>query len=191
MTNRLTPDDWIAAGFRALAADGPDAVKAEKLARQLGTSKGSFYWHFKDVPAFHAAMLALWQDKAFTGIIDGLADLPSAEAKLRALARIANDGAPDRFGGLLIEPAIRAWSLRDDAVAKAVAEIDAARITYVEDLLEACDRPRNLGILFYGAFVGLDDLQARGRPDTAGALTALLDCLFGQGATKPSIFTPS
>lgn len=175
MTNRLTPDDWIAAGFRALAENGPEALKAEALARRLKSSKGSFYWHFKDVPTFHAAMLALWQDKAFTGIVTALKTDPTPEEKLRHLAQIANDGAPDRFGGLLIEPAIRAWSLRDAHVADAVAQIDAARIGYVADLLEAIGRPRSAAILFYGAFVGLDDLQARGHPDTAGALTLLVD----------------
>ncbi|GAB5445698.1 TetR/AcrR family transcriptional regulator [Gymnodinialimonas sp.] len=174
MTNRLTPDDWIAAGFRALAESGPEAVKAEPLARRLRSTKGSFYHHFKDVPAFHAAMLAMWQDKAFTGIVAALDDLPSPEAKLRHLAQIANDGAPDRFGGLLIEPAIRAWSLRDAEVARAVAAIDTARIDYVADLLEPLGHPRSAAMLFYGAFVGLDDLQARGMPETAGALSLLV-----------------
>ncbi|WP_224815205.1 TetR/AcrR family transcriptional regulator [Hasllibacter sp. MH4015] len=184
MSNRLTPEDWIAAGFRALSETGPQALKAEALARRLKTTKGSFYHHFKDVPAYHAAMLALWQDKAFTGIVDGLADIPTPQARLRALARLANDGAPDRFGGLLIEPAIRAWSLHDANVADAVAGIDAKRIAYVGDLLEACGQPRRLAILFYGAFIGLDDLQARGCVGTAGALTALVEHILASPSNR-------
>ncbi len=177
-SQRLSQDDWIAAGFRALARTGPQALKAEPLARDLKTTKGSFYHHFKDVPAFHAAMLGLWQDQAFTAIVDGLAHLPSPEAKLRTLAEIANTGAPERFGGLLVEPAIRAWSLHDDNVARAVARIDADRITYVEDLLEGCGLPNSLAVLFYGAFLGLDDLQSRGRPDTGGCLSTLVNHLL-------------
>ncbi len=184
MSNRLTKEDWVAAGFRALAETGPQALKAEALARRLKTTKGSFYHHFKDVPAYHAAMLALWQEKAFTGIVEGLADIPNAESKLRALAQIANDGAPDRFGGLLIEPAIRAWSLHDPNVAEAVVEIDGKRIDYTADLLEACGQPRALAVLFYGAFLGLDDLQARGRVDTGGALVALMDRILGPEPTR-------
>ena len=53
---RLGPEDWVMAGFRALAADGPQAVRAETLARGLGATKGSFYWHFKDLAALHQAM---------------------------------------------------------------------------------------------------------------------------------------
>ncbi|MEX3014966.1 TetR/AcrR family transcriptional regulator [Gymnodinialimonas hymeniacidonis] len=178
-SQRLRKEDWVAAGFRALAETGPQALKAEALARRLKTTKGSFYHHFKDVPAYHAAMLALWQDKAFTGIVEALDDMPTAEGKLRALAQIANDGAPDRFGGLLIEPAIRAWSLHDPNVAGAVAEIDGKRIGYVADLLEACGHPRTLAVLFYGAFLGLDDLQARGHDGTGGALTHLIERILG------------
>lgn len=178
MTNRLTPDDWIAAGFRALAEAGPDALKAEALARRLKTTKGSFYWHFKDVPTFHAAMLKLWQDKAFTDIVTALEAIPKPAEKLRQLAVITNDGAPDRFGGMLIEPAIRAWSLRDARAADAVAKIDAARIGYLADLFQAIGKPQSAAILFYGAYVGLDDLQARGRRDTAGALSDLLERLL-------------
>lgn len=178
MTHRLTPDDWIAEGFRGLSETGPAALKAEALARRLETTKGSFYWHFKDVAAFHAAMLATWQDKAVTGIIAALDPLPTAQEKLRRLAAIANDSAPDRFGGMLVEPAIRAWSLHDRQVAAGVAQVDADRIAYVADLLAACDRPTSLAVLFYGAFVGLDDLQARGRADTGGALTDLVEFIL-------------
>ena len=39
------------AGFRALSAEGPQGIRVEAIARQLKLSKGSFYWHFKDVQA--------------------------------------------------------------------------------------------------------------------------------------------
>lgn len=178
MTNRLTPDDWIAAGFQALAERGPEALKAEPLARRLKTSKGSFYWHFKDVPAFHAAMLDLWQDKAFAGIVAALEAIPSADEKLRTLAKISGTGAPDRYGGLLVEPAMRAWSLRDARVAEAVARIDAARIDYVAKQLKTLGKPRSDAVLFYSIYVGLHDLQARGGTDAANALSDFLDHLL-------------
>ena len=66
---RLSKQDWISAGFSALQANGPSALKAEPLARALNTTKGSFYWHFRDVPAFHKHMLTHWEDEALTGLI--------------------------------------------------------------------------------------------------------------------------
>ena len=58
---RLNRQSWIDAGLRALVAEGPTALAAEPLARQLGTTKGSFYWHFKDVPDFQKAVIRDWQ----------------------------------------------------------------------------------------------------------------------------------
>lgn len=172
MTNRLSKDDWIIAGFHALSELGPGALKAEVLARRIKTTKGSFYWHFKDVPAFHDAMLAHWKEKAVSDIIHALSDIPDPAARFRRLARMASEAAPERYGGFAVEPAIRAWSLHAPRVAEGVSEVDRARITYIEGLLEACDRPASLAVLVYGAYVGLDDLASRGE---AGAVDALAD----------------
>jgi len=54
-STRLTRDIWIDAGLKALVSDGPAALAAEPMARRMKTTKGSFYWHFKDVPA-HALL---------------------------------------------------------------------------------------------------------------------------------------
>ena len=45
------PGDQHEPVIAALAETGPEALKAEPLAARLGVSKGSFYWHFRDVPA--------------------------------------------------------------------------------------------------------------------------------------------
>ena len=178
MTERLTPEDWIAAGFRALAKSGSAGLKAEKLARDLGTTKGSFYWHFKDVPAFHDAMLGLWQSKAVTDIIESLAPIDPPEDRLRALVRVASTPTSDHFGGAPIEPAIRAWSLQNERVAEGVARVDTARIKYLEELLVVCGQPASRAVLVYGAYVGLDDLGAKSHPDAPSALSDLIELVL-------------
>ena len=55
MTDQLSADDWISQGLKALAKSGFIALKADPLARAMGVSRGSFYWHFADLGAFHAA----------------------------------------------------------------------------------------------------------------------------------------
>jgi len=180
MTNRLTRDDWIIAGFHALAADGPRALKAEALARNLGTTKGSFYWHFKDVPAFHAAMLAHWKEKAVSDIIETLEGIPEPRQRFRRLASMASEAAPERYGGFAVEPAIRAWALQDPLVAAGVADVDKARIAYLSEILVACDRPASLALMVYGAYVGLDDLASRGADGTVAALATLVEQILEQ-----------
>ncbi len=156
--DRLSRDDWIAAGFRALVADGPDALKAEKLARALGTTKGSFYWHFKDVPDFHRRMLTHWEEKALNGVIAQIEREESAVAALRNLARIAAGGADEADGGRAVEPAIRAWSRSNAMVSSALAEIDSARLKYLQALMARCGVSNpDLSRALYAAAIGMEE----------------------------------
>src|SRR6056297_2130522 len=131
---RLTPDDWLSAGLDALCETGPGALGAEPLARRLGTTKGSFYWHFADVPAYSAALLALWQAAAEAALDQG-EDGPDA-ARLRATAQAI--AAPDPDTPQAAEPAIRAWAATDRLAAQAVARTDALRHDRLGALLAAC-----------------------------------------------------
>ena len=44
--NVLSANDWAEAALSAIAARGIEGVAIEPLARELGVTKGSFYWHF-------------------------------------------------------------------------------------------------------------------------------------------------
>ena len=110
LKNTLTPQDWIKAGFRALTRGGPQAIRAEAIARDLKVSKGSFYWHFKDIPAYEAAMLLHWRDEATEAIINAVdAKSGSTQNQLRLLVHISATQNEDAYGGNLAEAAIRDW----------------------------------------------------------------------------------
>lgn len=122
-TRRLTRDDWLAAGERLLAAQGPEALKAEPMARHMHTTKGSFYWHFRDVADFHAQVLARWKTAA-TGALDAAADKAGTPAaRLRALAEALADPDPGRA----TEAAIRAWAAAHAGARETLAGVDTAR----------------------------------------------------------------
>ena len=122
-SERLSQDAWIAAGFRSLAERGPSALQINLLAAKLSTTKGSFYWHFKDLSAYKSAMLALWRSRAVTEIIARVEEEDTAEAQLAALFEGAAAAAPDGYGGRKVEPAIRAWALSDADVAAALGTL--------------------------------------------------------------------
>jgi AcrR family transcriptional regulator len=44
----LTAEDWQEAALNVIAHQGVAAVAVESLARDLGVTKGSFYWHFSN-----------------------------------------------------------------------------------------------------------------------------------------------
>ncbi len=119
---------WIEAGLKSLVTKGPAALAAEPLARELGTTKGSFYWHFKDVPEFQSAVVKHWQSRAFAKVLQALEEDGNAEQRLR---RFGKDILADQQ-----DPAMRAWARADRQVDKAVAQVDAERLKYVTALLK-------------------------------------------------------
>ncbi len=178
----LTPDDWLMAGFRALAADGPGALRAEPLARALKTTKGSFYWHFADVAEFQARMLRYWEARAYTDVVEQLDARATAAAQLRQLCTIAVGFRDPVYGGAALEPAIRAWGRGDRAVADAVATMDARRIAFVAGLCRACGLPDpDLPRMLYAVIVGLESMDMAASPAdmqrNVAATLALLDAL--------------
>ena len=131
---RLSSEDWLMAGFRALASQGPSALRAEALARDLGTTKGSFYWHFKDLPDYLSQLIKLWETRAFTDILASLdPDLPP-RGRLEQLCLRAAGCRDPSYGGAGLEPALRAWALSAPEVADALHRMDARRLDALDSL---------------------------------------------------------
>ena len=93
MVMALSRDDWTRAALEALASDGLAGVAVEPLARRLGASKGSFYWHFRDRGELIAATLQLWERRDTTEVIAALEQIADPRERLQELARSAYVGA--------------------------------------------------------------------------------------------------
>ena len=77
---RLTREDWANAALRAIAREGLRAVAVEPMAKRLGVTKGSFYWHFKTRADLIQAAVELWEE---------LGDLAIAKHLRRRLGMLA------------------------------------------------------------------------------------------------------
>lgn len=126
---RTPRSEWISQGLRALTEGGPDAVRIEPLAKQLGVSRGGFYWHFEDRDALLAAMLDTWE-QATTEEVAGLLDSQGGDtaAKLRRLFALTSPGV------VKTDLAIRDWARRDQAVAERLRRIDNRRMDHLRSL---------------------------------------------------------
>jgi AcrR family transcriptional regulator len=108
---------------------GVEAVRVEPLAKLLGVTKGSFYWHFKNREDLLMALLQAWIDLETDGIIAQVEALEGdGHQKLLALFELAVQD----YGQ--IETAIRAWATIDGKIAVVVAEIDRRRLDYTRDM---------------------------------------------------------
>jgi AcrR family transcriptional regulator len=177
MEDRLTRQDWLTAALGALVRDGVAALRVEPLAKRLGVTKGSFYWHFVDRPALLGAVLAEWERRATDAVIVEVeAEGGDASARLALLFRItaAADGRLDR--------AVRAWAANDADAAAVQGRVDARRLAYLEaqfaDLgfsaAEGACRARLAYQSVIGRFVLGRDRPAEERRADAGRLHALL-----------------
>src|SRR6267154_5355703 len=118
MADQLAAKDWLDQGLKTLAQTGFTALKAEPLAKAMGVSRGSFYWHFADVGAFHAAILNHWRDVASEQVIAGLEASSGDKNPLPRLLRGAFGTKP------ALENAVRTWAALRPAARAAVAAID-------------------------------------------------------------------
>jgi AcrR family transcriptional regulator len=152
MSDQLSAKDWVDQGLKALASSGFTALKAEPLAKALRVSRGSFYWHFADIAAFHAAILARWHEVAAEQIIANVEAASKDENPLALLLRRV-------FGErLMLERAVRTWASVDPAARTAVQAIDRRRLSYVEGLLAqsglSAETARARAQILYWAFLG-------------------------------------
>lgn len=156
-TQTLDASAWIEAAFDALAEGGIDAVRVDPLAKRLGVTRGSFYWHFADRAALHSAMLKEWRSRASYLIFNRLErESETPEARLQRIASLPQSSARSVRGGA-IELAVRFWARRDKAAAKAVRHIDRVRIDYFAKLLAEHghdkEEARRRAFLFYAALM--------------------------------------
>lgn len=175
---RLSTESWLMAGFRALARSGPQALKAEPLARELGTTKGSFYWHFKDVASFQSQMLELWETRAVDDITRFLDEEADPVRKLYMLGDISTSADPEH-GGDAVEPAIRAWAQSNHTAAYVVERVDQKRLDYLQGILAELDLSNpDFARLIYGAYIGMGTLSAKDGTDNKDAMSTLLAALL-------------
>ena len=133
---RTPRSSWIEEGLRALGVGGPDAVRIEALAQELGVTRGGFYWHFEDRHALLDEMLDAWERVAIDEAIDRVErEGGDARAKLRRLFALASSRAASGLGR--IDLAIRDWARRDRAVARRLRRVDNRRMEYMRSLFSA------------------------------------------------------
>lgn len=131
------PEDWIQAAQRVLESRSIDAVRVEVLAKEMGVTKGSFYWHFKDRDDLLQRMLTSWRDAATEQIISRFESRGlTARELIRDLLALPFRGASAKEAAA-IELGIRAWARRDDAARSVLDEVDSKRLAYIAQCFQS------------------------------------------------------
>jgi AcrR family transcriptional regulator len=151
---RLGRDDWVAEALAALSAGGVTAVAVEPIAQRLGSTKGSFYYHFANRDDLLEAALERWENehtRAVNAEVDAASDDPRERLELliRAAIRMAET---DPIGLKLLS------SADHPLVAPVLARVTAARLDYLARLFRQMGHPRaaarRRAVLTYSAYLG-------------------------------------
>jgi AcrR family transcriptional regulator len=164
----LQPRDWIQAAFVRLSNEGIESIRIELLARDLGVSKGSFYWHFQDRDELLARLLERWES-------DEMEWLNATVVTPRAAARWARfvEHCADRSLARM-ESALRSWARRDERVASRISLIEKRRAQHIASVLRdigftpaLADSWAQIALLVYLGWLDRatrdQDFQANGR----------------------------
>jgi AcrR family transcriptional regulator len=154
----LTRTDWAEAALLTLARDGLKGVAVERLARELGTTKGSFYWHFADRAELIAATLERWEHRATTEMIARIEAIDDPRERLAALATTAYAGAArgNAYAAMLAAAA-------DPLVRAALKRVTRAQLAFLHELYTDLGVPGDQAArhahLAFALYLGIGDLR--------------------------------
>ena len=127
----LTREDWLVAALAALKESGIEGVKVLPLAKRLGSSRGSFYWHFRDRRDLLRGLLDYWDRWSTDSMITALAGVAEIEPRERIWILVQRVQTQELS---IHDPAIRAWALYDPDAARVVRRVDRKRLKTVAGL---------------------------------------------------------
>jgi len=129
---RTTREQWVEAGFRALSAGGPDAVRVEALAKERGVTKGGFYGSFANREALLEAMLDTWERESTDEVLEQV-ERAGGDARERITRAGLLTFSSDRLRP--IDLAVRDWARRDAGVAERLRRVDNRRMGLLRELI--------------------------------------------------------
>jgi len=157
----FTADDWIDAAYRRFNDAGLSAVRVEAIARDLGATKGSFYWHFADRRALVDAVMARWEQTETDRVIELVERADDPEERLRVLYDAIVERMVERGGErtLYVDG-------RREGVDEVVARVTERRVAFVAALVEDAGfdaaEARRRGASAVASVIGFQQLAAGG-----------------------------
>ncbi len=123
---RLTRESWLQQALEILAED-PLHLRVDEVARRLGVSKGSFYWHFESRSDFVLALAEFWRDHNTNTVAERVGQVQgSAEDRLYTLMKLLLEERLGRY-----DLAVRAWARHEPGILPVIREVDEIRLNTV------------------------------------------------------------
>ena len=165
---RLTAQDWELAALELMAEEGVSAVAVESLARRLGVTKGSFYWHFSQRDALIEAALKRWEETDTHNLVARVESIENPGKRLRELFRLTSrEMRSHKIYAALLKAADH------PVVAPVMDRVSQERMAYLARVFQQAgmdvDSATHRARLAYSAYVGLLQLTLQFRSSRLGS----------------------
>lgn len=157
-SGRLSADDWALEALEQIAETGVASVAVEPLARRLGVTKGSFYWHFPSRDALLLAALERWETMEQEQVFGSLEQVADPRERLRALFQVV---AHEVKSHVIYSELLKA--LDHPAVSPVIGRVSQRRLDYLTASFRQAGLSRTAAQhrarLAYAAYVGFLQLS--------------------------------
>ena len=123
----VSKGQWIVKALETLRTEGFEAIKIDRLAKQLGISRSGFYYHFKDRQDLLQHLLDYWANE-FTAVITDSLEMKKLDAEKRLIItmKMVKDKKLAQY-----DLAMAGWAKVDPLVAAIVKKVVTMRLNYV------------------------------------------------------------
>lgn len=123
---------WLDTARQALIDEGTAGVEINKLAKRLGSSRGGFYWFFKDRDQLLKELLEYWE-RTSTILFENILQLPGRSGMDKYLA-ITDLWIDEKDYDPKWDGAVRDWARTSADVRKVVHKVDQKRVAVLEQI---------------------------------------------------------
>lgn len=127
---RVSKAEWLQTALKLLESVGVEAIRVERIARELGISKSGFYWHFKDRNDLRAQMIDYWAHE-FTEVVTAnpLMREGDPRTRLEQTMHMILEHDLTRY-----EVPMRAWAEADSDIARRVKQVYRQRMDFLRQI---------------------------------------------------------
>ena len=126
--DKLDKTTWLSEGLKIIESEGYARITVDNLCEKLQRSKGSFYFHFKNIGGYVEALMDYWLEERTISIIRKVNTLKKIEKKKKLVDKLALERS------LKLGQNIRAWSYSNEIVKNKLCEADKIRTEYLTEL---------------------------------------------------------